>query len=98
MSRAFHPSVVTANDLLQGDVVWLTADDRWTRHLSRAELIEDEAHGQIRLLFALGQPGRVVGAYLAEARRGADGPAPVHLRETIRAGGPTLSSQDTRHV
>ena len=31
MSRQFSPKVVTANELRDGDVVWLTADDRWTR-------------------------------------------------------------------
>ena len=32
--------------------VWLTPDDRWSIHPSDAELIEDEAHGDIRLLEA----------------------------------------------
>ncbi|MGR3435497.1 MAG: DUF2849 domain-containing protein, partial [Shimia sp.] len=40
----FEPSVVTANDLMVGDVIYLTADDRWTRDLTEAERIEDEAH------------------------------------------------------
>ena len=89
MSRAFTPVVVTANDLAIGDVVWLTEDDRWTRSLAEAELIEDEAHAQLRLLEAQRQTGRVVGAYLAEARRGATGPEPVHFREAFRATGPS---------
>ena len=29
--RPFTPKVVTANALLEGDAVWLTADDHWTR-------------------------------------------------------------------
>ena len=41
MSRRFTPKVVTANDLLEGDVIYLTADDRWTRAHHEAELIED---------------------------------------------------------
>ena len=44
MSRRFTPKVVTANALLEGDVVYLTPDDRWSRELREAELIEDEAH------------------------------------------------------
>ena len=55
MSRAFTPKVVTANDLLEGDTIWLTENDQWTRHMAEAELIDDEAHAQIRLLFAEGQ-------------------------------------------
>ncbi len=89
MPREFTPKVVTANALLEGDVVYLTADDRWTRHLSEAELITDEAHAQLRLLHGEGQPDHVVGAYLADARQGLDGPEPVHFREEFRRTGPS---------
>ena len=87
--RPFTPKVLTANDLLEGDAVWLTADDAWTRDIAEAELIEDEAHGQIRLLFAERQTDRVVGAYLAEATPTPEGPAPVHFREAFRTRGPS---------
>lgn len=89
MSRKFTPKVVTANALLLGDVVYLTADDRWTRHHSEAELIEDEAIADLRLLEASARGAEVVGAYLAEARPGPDGPEPVHFREAFRARGPS---------
>lgn len=89
MPRPFQPHVVTANALLEGDVVFFTSDDRWSRHIAEAELIEDEAHAQIRLLDAQADSGVVVGAYLAEARPGPNGPAPVHFRETFRTRGPS---------
>lgn len=89
MTRPFSPKIVTANALLEGDVVYLTADDRWSRDHAEAELIDDEAHAQLRLLAAQSQSDRVVGAYLAEARPGSDGPAPVHFREAFRARGPS---------
>lgn len=89
MSRRFTPKVVTANALLEGDVVYLTEDDRWSRQHHEAELIEDEAHGEIRLIFAQAQADRVVGAYLADARPGPQGPEPVHFREAFRARGPS---------
>ncbi len=85
--RAFTPKVVTANALLEGCVVYLTVDDRWSREHHDAELIEDEAHAEMRLLFAEGQPGRVVGPYLADARPGPEGPVPVHIREILRTRG-----------
>lgn len=88
MSR-FSPKVVTANALLEGDVVYLTEDNRWTRAHHEAELIEDEAHGQLRLLKAASQSDRVVGAYLADARQGPRGPEPVHFREAFRTRGPS---------
>lgn len=89
MSRRFTPKVVTANDLLLGDVIYLTEQDTWTRDHSEAELIEDEAHADIRLLFASQQAGAVVGAYLADAKPGPKGPEPVHFREAFRARGPS---------
>lgn len=89
MSRRFTPKVVTANDLRLGDVVYLTADDRWTRLHREAELIEDEAHAQLRLLHGSAQKQVVVGVYLADARPGPDGPEPVHFREEFRARGPS---------
>jgi Protein of unknown function (DUF2849) len=89
MSRQFTPKVVTASDLRLGDVIYLTADDRWTRDHHAAELIEDEAHAQMRLLFAAAQKLTVVGAYLADAKAGPQGPEPVHFREVFRTRGPS---------
>ena len=89
MSRSFTAKVVTANDLLLGDAVYLTADDRWTRHHHEAELIEDEAHGTIRELFAARQKDVVVGVYLADAKAGPNGPEPIHFREAFRTRGPS---------
>jgi len=89
MSRRPPAKVVTANDLVLGDVVYLTADDRWTRLHHEAELIEDEAHAQMRLLHGAAQRLVVVGAYLADAKPGPNGPEPIHFREAFRARGPS---------
>ena len=89
MARPFTPKIITANALVEGDVVYLTADDRWSRHLAQAELIDDEAHAQIRLLDAEMQHDRVIGAYLADAQASDTGPRPAHFREEFRATGPS---------
>ena len=89
MSRRFTPKVITANLLLDGDAVWLTADDRWSKSMHDAELIEDEAHADIRILFANGQAHIVVGPYLADAKAGPNGPEPTHFREEFRTRGPS---------
>lgn len=89
MSRSFTPKVVTANDLRAGDVIYLTAEDTWTRTHAEAELIDDEAHAQMRLLFAAAQKLRIVGAYLADAKSGPNGPEPIHFREVFRTKGPS---------
>ncbi|MDF1854425.1 DUF2849 domain-containing protein [Pseudooceanicola sp.] len=89
MSRAFIPKVVTANALIEGDVVYLTADDRWSRDLAEAELINDPAHADLRLLEAERRGGEIVGAYLADMAPGANGPEPRHFREDFRRTGPS---------
>jgi len=98
----FTPKVVTANALLEGDVIYLTADDRWSRALAEAEVIEDEAIAQLRLLDAQRQPGSVVGAYLADVIPGPQGPQPAHFREDFRRKGPSNyahgKQEDTANV
>jgi len=89
VNRRFTPKIVTANDLMLGDVVYLTADDRWSRDIVEAELIEDEAIATLRQLDASRQTGTVVGVYLADAKPGPHGPEPVHFREAFRARGPS---------
>ncbi|MEC7794130.1 MAG: DUF2849 domain-containing protein [Pseudomonadota bacterium] len=89
MPRAFTPKVVTANALLEGDVVYLTADDRWTRQLSEAELLTDEAVAAERLLSAERRQAEIVGAYLVDMVAGDNGPEPTHFREDFRRIGPS---------
>ncbi len=89
MARAFTPKVVTANALLEGDAVWLTEDNQWTRDIAKAELITDEAHGDLRLLEAQARADEISGAYLADAKPGTDGPEPTHFREAFRTRGPS---------
>jgi hypothetical protein len=101
MSRRFTAKVITANALIEGDVIYFTATDLWSRDHAQGELIEDEAHAQLRLLDAHAAPG-VVGAYLADAKMGPNGPEPVHFREAFRAVGPSNyrhgKQEDERHV
>ncbi len=88
MAREFTPKVVTANDLLLGDVIYQTASG-WTRELDHAEVLTDEADAALRLIEAAQQINRVVGAYLADVVPQAGGPAPAHFREAFRARGPS---------
>jgi len=89
MPRAFTPKVVTANALLEGDVVYLTNANTWTRQLKEAALLNDEADADLRLLQAQAQTGSVVGAYLADMQDGPNGPEPTHFREAFRRKGPS---------
>lgn len=85
-SRPFTPKVITANTLVDGDVVYLSETDAWVRDIKQAEVIEDEAHAQLRLLEAEARALEVVGVYLAEVT--AQG-TPTHFREAFRATGPS---------
>ena len=89
MPRQFTPKVVTANRLVEGDAVWLTEDGAWSADMAEAELLEDEADADLRLLMAQSQSNLVVGAYLADATAGPDGPEPTHYREAYRTRGPS---------
>ena len=90
MPRAFTPKVITANHLLEGDVIYLTDSGDWSRNLSEAVLLTDEADADLRLIEAQQQPHIVVGAYLADAKAGPDGtPEPTHFREEFRRIGPS---------
>ncbi|MEM6577126.1 MAG: DUF2849 domain-containing protein [Pseudomonadota bacterium] len=89
MPKAFTPKVVTANALIEGDVVYQTADDRWTRDIAEAELLTEEDLAKLRLAQAEGQPEEVVGPYLADAAPSEDGPQHTHFREDFRRTGPS---------
>ena len=89
MPRPFTPKVITANALLEGDVIWFTSKDGWTRDMAAAEILTDEAHATLRLLDAERQQNQVVGAYLADVNIDGDTPAPTHFREEFRLRGPS---------
>lgn len=87
MSKPFTPKVVTANALLEGDVIYLKSDNTWSRSLSDAEVLTDQAHADLRLIEA--HAGDIVGPYLADVKVTEDGPMPTHFREEFRTRGPS---------
>lgn len=86
--KPFTPKVITANALLEGDVVYLNGDN-WTRDLSKAEILTDEADADLRLIEASAQSDKVVGVYLADVTVTGSVPVPAHFREDFRARGPS---------
>jgi hypothetical protein len=92
MAKEFKPVVVTANDLIEGDSVFLGAIG-WVRDIAsaRVAMSGDEA----KVLEAAGIEGEdgnlVVGPYLVEVSTATGAPVPVLRRERIRASGfPTI--------
>lgn len=90
MAKPFTPKVITANDLLEGDVVYMTRSGGWTRDHGDAHPATTEAQASTMLEHAMAQADRIVGAYSADIRIDADGrPHPVHFREVFRTRGPS---------
>jgi hypothetical protein len=89
MPREFTPKVVTANRLMQGDAVWLTANGYWSGDIHDAELITDQTTADLRMMDAETQAHVIAGAYLADAVMGEKGPEPTHFREDFRTRGPS---------
>ena len=101
MGQAFTPKVITANALIEGDAIWFTEKDDWSQNMGDAELLTDEAHADLRLLEAQSDQSVISGAYLADAKAGANGPEPTHFRETFRTRGPsnyTHGKQEAKNV
>ena len=88
MARKAYAQVVTGNALLEGHVVYLTAQGTWSTALTDAEILRDEADAQLRLLSAMAQAATVVGAYLADVDPDAASPKPLQFREAFRRDGP----------
>ncbi|MGC1495588.1 MAG: DUF2849 domain-containing protein [Sulfitobacter sp.] len=88
MAKPFTPKVITANALLEGDVIYLTTTG-WTRDLAKAEVLTDEADADLRMIEASAQVDHVVGVYLADVNVENDIPHPTHFREDFRAKGPS---------
>ena len=78
--------LVTGNDLPTGDVIWWTGQD-WSRHVEDAVDVGDKGEA-----IARAEEGalRVNGAYVIDATESPDGPRPAHIKDRIRALGPTV--------
>ena len=92
MAKEFKPQVVTANDLTEGDSVFLGALG-WVRDIveARVALTADEAEVLERAGLEGEDDNFVVGPYLIEVSVATGRPVPVLRREQIRASGfPTI--------
>ena len=95
MTKSFKSKIVSANDLLSGDVVYLDGNHNWTRAIAEAAIVDD-LEAADALLVGADQPGKVVGPYLLDVTRRDDGIDPDQFRERVRETGPTLAAEFTR--
>lgn len=78
--------LLTGNDLATGDVVWWTGE-RWSRHLAEAVDVADKGD----VLAATEEAARRVNVpYVIDAEPTPEGPRPAHIKDRIRALGPTV--------
>ena len=79
--------IITGNDLKTGAVIWWTGQD-WSLHVEDAADVGD--HGE-QILAVEDAACRVNGGYVIDAERAADGAVrPAHIKDRIRALGPTV--------
>jgi Protein of unknown function (DUF2849) len=85
------PQVLTANRLVVGEVVYWGGPAGWVQRLEQAEVLMNGA-GEAALANAAEwvRKGEIVAPYLFDVRVNNGVPAPVKVREVIRAAGPTV--------
>lgn len=99
MARKFNPQIATANDLLEGDVVYLAADGSWSREIGDSALAVNPEAAAALLARAQSCPDKVVGPYLVDAAVDDQGrAAPAHFREAFRTRGPSNYPQHGRQA
>ena len=89
--------LLTANDLLDGEIVYFADGDRWTKRLREARRLADKEEAESLLARAIADESRVVGPELAALATGPDdaadadpdAPRLARLRDAIRVEGPT---------
>lgn len=87
MKKPFQPSIVSANDLMIGDVIYWSSVHGWSREIALAETAHDSDHAATLLHEASADP-HAVGAYLL-AVDSAQGKRPTRYREYLRDLGPS---------
>lgn len=78
--------ILTGNDLPTGVVVWWTGES-WSRFVTDAIDVGEQGEA---IAAAEDAARRVNGPHVIEAVAGPDGPVPAHIKDRIRAVGPTV--------
>jgi Protein of unknown function (DUF2849) len=78
--------LLTGNDLPTGDVTWWTGTG-WSRHVEDAADVADQGEA---IAHAEEGARRVNAPYVIDATLTAEGPRPAHIKDRVRALGPTV--------
>ncbi|MGB7204550.1 MAG: DUF2849 domain-containing protein [Anderseniella sp.] len=84
--------VVTANLVSSGDTVFRAPGSKWVRSIDEAEVLMCQDTGFVAVGYAEEdvRTNKVMGLYLIEVSRETGYVRPIHIRERIRALGPTV--------
>ena len=84
--------IMTANHLIEGGVVYLTADNEWSGNIADARVAHDEA--ELEAITEEGQSAlkncKIVDPHTVPVTIEGDFAVPTHVKERIRAKGPTI--------
>ncbi|MCJ2183392.1 DUF2849 domain-containing protein [Novosphingobium sp. 1949] len=78
--------IVTGNDLKSGAVIWWTGVG-WSLDVNQSADVADQG---AKIIAREEGVQNVVGAYVIDGEKDADGVRPAHIKERIRALGPTV--------
>jgi hypothetical protein len=89
------PSVVTANRLSDGAVVYRTGEGTWTADIDSAAVVSSAEAATALLAAAKADGVRAIDVYVAPVRLEGGRILPANLREAIRLRGPTIELPTT---
>ena len=78
--------ILTGNDLKTGEVTWWTGEG-WSLHIEQA--VDVGEHGE-EIAARENALRNVVAPYVIDGQRGPEGVRPAHIKDRIRALGPTV--------
>jgi len=88
-------AIIVANDLKTGHSMYFTIENSWSEHIELAQVITSDDEAKLRLNEASEDEddNLVLDPYLVETDSTG---VPVHIREQIRASGPSVAVRATR--
>lgn len=89
MAKAAKFHVITANALIEGDVIYLTASSDWSLSLQEARVFENIHLAEEALISASTQTDRAVGVYVTDVDIIDGQITTTHFREEFRRRGPS---------
>jgi len=92
MTTLKSPIAFTANNLLDGEAVWLGSNGAWVKTFDAAKVFatQDERQVAVEAAERADAENLVVEPYEIEVSQDAGQVTPIKFRERIRAAGPTM--------